>query len=113
MNYEIVYGNAFRKDIKDFAKHYPSVKEDVRRVIQQLQEAPYLGKVIVGGKGARKIRVDNSDQNKGRSGSYRLIYYVVDQPSKTISLLTMYAKNDREDIPAKEVLRLLKSAGLV
>jgi hypothetical protein len=67
-----------------------------------------LGVVIPGGSGVRKLRVRNSDLGKGKSGGYRLLYYVEDHPIPTIYLLFLYAKSDREDVTRRELKQLLE-----
>jgi mRNA-degrading endonuclease RelE of RelBE toxin-antitoxin system len=113
MSYEVVLCDSFKRAVKQFKKRYPNVTSDVSRAIQQLQDTPDAGDVIRGGKGTRKFRVENSDINKGKSGGYRMLYYVVDHPANVIYMITLYAKSDREDIPKNEVIELLKAAQLI
>ena len=113
MSYDIYFCDSFKKAIKHFKKRYPNVTEDVSKAIRELQETPTKGDVIRGAKGARKVRVANSDMNKGKSGGYRLLYYVVDEPTKSIYLVMLFAKNEQENISTKEVIELLKEANLL
>jgi len=53
-----------------------------------------------------KVRVPSSDQQKGKSGGFRLIYYVVID-DKEIVLLTMYAKAKRSNIRKNEIQGIL------
>lgn len=43
-----------------------------------------------------KVRVKNSNIQKGKSAGYRVIYYL--QTATNIILLTVYSKSDQEDI---------------
>ncbi|WP_338011296.1 type II toxin-antitoxin system RelE/ParE family toxin [Microcystis aeruginosa] len=43
-----------------------------------------------------KVRLKNSDIKKGKSGGYRVIYYL--QTQTTIVLITLYSKTDQTDI---------------
>lgn len=113
MSYEIYLDDHFKRAVKHYKKRYPSVVEDVTKVVEELQQVPTKGKVVPGWKGVRKIRVDNSDITKGKSGSYRLLYYVINQPAKRLILLSLLAKNEREDFEKKEVLGILRDAGLL
>lgn len=47
----------------------------------------------------------NSDVQKGKSGGYRLIYYV--KTSTKIILITIYSKSEHEDIAAAEIQQIL------
>jgi len=55
-----------------------------------------------------KIRIKNSDNNKGKSGGYRVITYFVSEDGE-VYLLTIYFKSDRESILDLEIEELLKS----
>ena len=52
-----------------------------------------------------KVRVKNSDNQKGKSGGYRIIYYVRTQDE--IRLLAMYAKSDQVNISDNSLRRIL------
>jgi mRNA-degrading endonuclease RelE of RelBE toxin-antitoxin system len=48
-----------------------------------------------------KLRVRNSNIQKGKSAGYRLIYQV--ESLTNVLLLTIYSKSDREDINVNEI----------
>ncbi len=100
MSYEIVFAPSFKRSIK-------RVKQDVSIAIKILLSAPRLGVVIPGGYGSRKLRLKNSNLARGKSGGYRLIYYVEEMPIARIYLLLLYAKSDTETINRRELQRLL------
>jgi hypothetical protein len=54
-----------------------------------------------------KVRVKNSNIQKGKSAGYRLVYQV-ESPTNVL-LLTIYSKSDRDDISAVEILNILAS----
>jgi mRNA-degrading endonuclease RelE of RelBE toxin-antitoxin system len=56
---------------------------------------------------AFKVRVKNSDIQKGKSAGYRLIYQV-ETPIK-ITLLTIYSKSDQSNIDAKEIEQIVEA----
>ena len=64
---------------------------------------PEAGDVIPGADGARKVRW--AVKGRGKSGGVRVIYVNLTDDG-FIVLLTMYAKNVRENITAKEIKRL-------
>lgn len=53
-----------------------------------------------------KIRCASSDMKCGKSGGYRIIYYLVAQ-DHTIYLLTIYSKAEIENIPPNTILEIL------
>ena len=107
MNYSVVLTRPFKRSIERLKKRFRHVKDDVRLAVEVLLQSPRLGVPIPGGSGIRKLRVLNSDLAKGKSGGYRLLYYVQDQPTPTLYLLLLYAKSDQEDATRQELQRLL------
>ena len=69
-----------------------------------LASNPQLGAVIPGSGGIRKVRW--GQPGRGKRGGIRIIYYVR-RPDAVIWLLTIYAKNERENI-SSETLRKIK-----
>jgi mRNA-degrading endonuclease RelE of RelBE toxin-antitoxin system len=70
----------------------------------QLVRNPEAGSVVRGSGGVRKLRV--AAQGRGKSGGYRLIYYL-GSPKGVVWMLTIYPKSERDSIPA-HVLRQIK-----
>lgn len=68
--------------------------------IDFIAKNPLAGDVIPGTGGARKIRWQ-SDENTGKRGGTRVIYYYHDQ-DMPIYLFTVYKKNQRENITNEE-----------
>ncbi len=54
-----------------------------------------------------KVRIKNSNTQKGKSAGYRLIYQV--ESLTNVLLLTIYSKSDRHDISPTEILDILSS----
>ncbi|MCA0455468.1 MAG: type II toxin-antitoxin system RelE/ParE family toxin [Chloroflexi bacterium] len=53
-----------------------------------------------------KVRLPSTDQSKGKSGGYRVIYYV---KTKThIFLITIYAKSQQSDISATVLRQMIE-----
>ena len=55
-----------------------------------------------------KVRAKNSDIQKGKSGGYRVIYYL--KTNTQILLITIYSKSDRTDIDTAEIGEILTCA---
>ncbi len=58
-----------------------------------------------------KDRIKNSDNQKGKSSGYRIIYYV-DHPAHEVYLLCLYSKNQKEDIHKTEIRQILRQLDL-
>jgi len=78
--------------------------DDYARLQSALIEAPEHGSVVPGSGGVRKLRW--AQPGRGKRGGVRVIYYAKIRDG-VIWMLTMYAKNDEENIPA-HVLRKIK-----
>jgi mRNA-degrading endonuclease RelE of RelBE toxin-antitoxin system len=87
----------FKKDLRELAKRYRSIRSDLQPLIEQLQACELPGDRIAGVKyQVLKVRLKNSDIQKGKSGGYRVIYYL--KTEQGIILTTIYAKSDISDV---------------
>lgn len=112
MSYSIIPTPTFQKDVKNLKKKYRHIVTDLEELNDILTDNPLYGDAIPGLDGkVFKLRLASSDMGKGKSGSFRAIYYLL-APDKTIYLLTIYAKAYREDIDTSEIKALLKKSGL-
>ncbi len=92
----------YEKDFKKLDKKYRSVEKDIKPLIEKLKAGETPGDVISGNKYAvYKVRVKNSNINKGQSGGYRVIYYTI--TSKAVLLTAIYSKSVQENISNKEI----------
>ncbi|MHC5611358.1 MAG: type II toxin-antitoxin system RelE/ParE family toxin [Nostoc sp.] len=96
----------FNRNLRTLAKKYRSIQNDIQPVIEQLEKAELPGDQIPGvAYAVFKLRVRNSDTQKGKSGGYRLIYYV--KTATGIILLTIYAKSEQVDIAADGIQSII------
>jgi mRNA-degrading endonuclease RelE of RelBE toxin-antitoxin system len=96
----------FTRNLRTLAKKYRSIRNDIQPVIEQLEQGELPGNQISGiGYEVFKLRVRNSDIQKGKSGGYRLIYYV--KTATGIILLTIYTKSEQADIAADEIRSII------
>ena len=97
----------FERQFKILYKRYRQIRADVQPIIMQLQSGEILGDRLSGLTIiAFKVRVKNSDIQKGKSAGYRVIYQV-ESPSRII-LLTIYAKSNRSDISSNEIEEIVE-----
>ena len=73
-----------------------------------LESQPEAGDIIQGTGGFRKLRWSDQRRGQGKRGGLRVVYYYFDQDQQ-IWFLTMYGKDEAEDLSPKEKL-LLKAA---
>jgi mRNA-degrading endonuclease RelE of RelBE toxin-antitoxin system len=100
----IRFSHEFEEELYRLSKRFRNIRSDVQPIIEQLEQGNILGDRI-GGIGedyiVYKLRVRNSNIEKGKSAGYRLIYQV--ESPTSILLLTIYSKSDRDDIAASEI----------
>jgi mRNA-degrading endonuclease RelE of RelBE toxin-antitoxin system len=94
---EIALTPRFKKDLRELAKRYRSIRSDLQPLIEQLQAGENPGDRIAGVKyQVFKVRLKNSNIQKGKSGGYRVIYYL--KTAQGIILTTIYSKSDISDV---------------
>jgi mRNA-degrading endonuclease RelE of RelBE toxin-antitoxin system len=96
----------FNRNLRTLAKKYRTIRNDIQPVIEQLEQGELPGDQISGiGYAVFKLRVRNSDAQKGKSGGYRLIYYM--KTATGIILLTIYTKSEQADIAADDIRSII------
>ncbi|WP_333174593.1 MULTISPECIES: type II toxin-antitoxin system RelE/ParE family toxin [unclassified Microcoleus] len=67
----------FQRKLRTLVKKYRQVQADILSIFEQLQLGEFLGDQIPGiGSIVMKVRLKNSNIQKGKSGCYRLIYWI-------------------------------------
>ena len=102
-SFQITLTPRFKKDLRELAKRYRSIRSDLQPLIDQLQAGEIPGDRIAGVKyQVFKVRLKNSNIQKGKSGGYRVIYYL--KTEQSIILATIYSKSDISDV-SNEVIK--------
>jgi mRNA-degrading endonuclease RelE of RelBE toxin-antitoxin system len=79
----------------------------MKPVIKQLQAGELLGDLIPNlSDSVYKIRVKNSDNNKGESAGYQIIYYV--KRLEHITLLILHSESEQADISTAEIQAIIE-----
>jgi len=94
MAFEIKVVPSFKKEIKKLAKKYPSLKNDLSHLREQLMANPKIGTEIK--ENIYKIRMAITSKAKGKSGGARVIYTVLLKES--VYLLAIYDKSNMGNI---------------
>ncbi len=106
--FSIRFADEFEKELYRLSKKYRNIQQDVKPIIQQLEQGIILGDRL-SGFGSEiyvyKLRVKNSNIQKGKSAGYRLIYLL--ESATTILLLTIYSKAEKEDITVGDINSIL------
>jgi mRNA-degrading endonuclease RelE of RelBE toxin-antitoxin system len=105
----ISYTGEFKRSLRQLIKKYAHIRDDIESVIQNLQQGELLGDRIQHGEYiVYKVRVKNSDAKRGKSGGYRIIYYL--KLPTDIVLLTIYSKSEQADISNAEIKCIIKTS---
>ena len=104
---EIKFSDEFKASLRKLAKRYRSIRKDIQPVLEDLQQGKFQGDRIANiGHTVFKQRVKNSDNQKGKSAGYRVIYYI--RTTDTVVLITIYSKSEQTDISESEVKRIIE-----
>ena len=103
---DVQFTPEFKRNLRTLAKKYRHIRDDVDPVIEALQAGEILGDQIPGvGYTLFKVRVRNQDSARGKSGGYRVIYYL--KASTNIIMVTIYSKTEQADISAAQIRRIV------
>ena len=105
MSYNILPTSKFSKEIKRLIKKFPSLKSEFANLISLLSENPTAGTSL--GENCFKIRIAIASKNKDKSGGARIITYLI-LKDKSVFLLTIYDKAEKQNITEKELKELIK-----
>lgn len=98
----------FQEQLRKLAKRYCSIRSDLQPLFDDLESGNCPGDQISGTTyTVFKVRVKNSDIQKGKSGGYRVIYQV--RGSNCVLLALIYSKSDQNTIAADKIREVIDS----
>jgi mRNA-degrading endonuclease RelE of RelBE toxin-antitoxin system len=105
---EIRLTNDFQNQFKFLKKRYRKIKADIQSTLDDLESGKTPGNQFAGIDSiVMKVRIKNSDVQKGKSGGYRLIYWI--KSPELIVLLDIYSKSDQETVTINEVRQIIEN----
>lgn len=105
----VEFSAEFQRALRHLSKKYRRIRSDLEPILNQLVAGETPGDQVPGvGATVYKVRAANHDAQVGKSGGYRVIYYLRTEDLRV--LLTVYSKTERTDISAEELKTIL--AGL-
>lgn len=104
MNYKVIPTPEFIKNLKTLKKKYKNIKNDVLELANELEKNPTIGTEL--GSNTFKIRIKNSDNNKGKSAGYRVVTYLINEENE-VYLVTIYSKSEKENILDLELREII------
>ena len=107
MKYTIKPIKLFLKDLRTLSKKYTHIEDDLEILLTKLQKGILEGDRIRGLKEVvYKTRVKSSDNNKGKSGGFRVIYEI-EEDKIIIHLIQVYSKSKKDNTNNTEIKRRL------
>ncbi len=104
---EVGFSKRFIRAAKRLTKKYRHLDNDLQPLFVKLRNGETPGDQIPGvGYPVYKERVPNSDSQVGKSGGYRVIYYV--QTATAVILLNIYSKTEQSDMPLEEIRQIIE-----
>ena len=96
----------FKKQLRKLEKRYRKIKSDLEPILMQIKMGEIVGDRLQGiSAEIFKVRIRNSDVNRGKSGGYRVIYWLK-LPERAI-LLDIYSKSDRDDVETNIIQNII------
>lgn len=103
----IQFTDVFKRQVRDLAKRYRKIKLDIQPIFEKLKNGELIGEQIQKTSyTVFKVRVKNSDIQKGKSGGYRVIYYV--KSSTNILCILIYSKSEKDNVTATEIKKVIQ-----
>ncbi|MDJ0846315.1 type II toxin-antitoxin system RelE/ParE family toxin [Crocosphaera sp.] len=104
--FEIIATREFQKKVRSLSKKYRHIQTDLQPILEKLRLGEILGDRIPGIKFVvYKLRIKNNDIQKGKSGGYRLIYWL--QTTDCIILLDIYSKSGQDNIDVTKISQII------
>jgi hypothetical protein len=95
------------KEAKKLATKYPNIKNDFLELKSVLKKTPEKFGIDIGG-GMYKIRMSISDKQRGKSGSARVIVYIL-RADKEVYVLSVYDKAQYDTVVVSELKKAVKA----
>ena len=104
MKLQVVEQELYTKAYKKLSKQYRHIQNDIDSFLDSIDSKEDLGIELKSN--IFKVRIKNSDKNKGKSAGYRLISYlaIIDN---ALHLLYIYDKSKLENLTEKEIDNLI------
>ena len=103
----VLFTSEFKRNLRRLAKRYRTIRSDLEPLIERLSAGDTPGDRVKGvGRVVVKVRLPNSDAGRGKSGGYRVVYYV--RARDRVILITIYSKSDQGDVTTAQLRRIIE-----
>lgn len=105
--YLVRFAPEFKRALRHLSKKYRSLRHDIQPVIDDLMAGGLPGDHISEVDfPVYKVRVRNTDAQRGKRGGYRLIYACLTDTTRV--LITLYAKTEQQDISPTAIQTIIQ-----
>ena len=106
---QVFVAKAFKREAKKLLKNYPTFKKSIEDLINKLTENPFIG--VPYGAGIYKIRLSDESKGRGKSGSFRVLYFHINKTENGIDIILMsvYDKSEKATVLKADAIKKLKS----
>ncbi len=107
MTLKVEFTPYFEKSLLKLARRFPTVLDDLNGLIRLIETGNTPGDKIPHIEySVFKVRLPNRSARKGKSGGFRVIYYV--QTADLTVMITIYSKSDQTDISPNQLRALIE-----
>lgn len=104
---KVSYTERFESELRRLRRKYKGMTDELAGLAAQLKDDERPGdKIPHVGYDVYKVRLKNPAAGKGKSGGFRVIYYV--RLADAVVLLTIYSKTQQTDIALAEIRRVIE-----
>jgi mRNA-degrading endonuclease RelE of RelBE toxin-antitoxin system len=105
--FEIVEHALYEKAFKKLSKRYKNIENDIGDFLKNVKSSKDLGVVLKSN--VYKVRIANSNKNRGKSAGYRVLTYLALIDNK-LHMLYIYDKSDMGNLTEKQVDEMITKA---
>ena len=108
---QILWSDEFENQAEKLSRKHRSIFDDIAEVIEQLEKGQQPGYFMrgVGGRPLKWTRLRNRSARRGKSGGFRIVYYIGDT---SILLVMIDTRADINFVSPERLLRIVEAAGL-
>lgn len=111
---KVVLSEKFFKDLKKLKKKFNKIDRDLDGLFVRISSGEVVGDRLREFRKFEiyKARVRNSSSDVGKSGGFRVIYYLK-REDDLVLVLSIYSKSQKLNILKNEILKILKDENLI
>ena len=107
---KVIHTKRFQSRLKRLARRFPSALAEVDALTEELMQGERPGDLYKGlGRVVYRVRRANPSDRRGKSGGFRITYYVHD--ANTVALLAIAQRKDAGYLSNYEIDQMIKDAG--